>query len=178
MRVKDIMTRDPACCTPATNLQEVARLMVEHDCGEIPVLENRQSMKPVGVVTDLLQKIFWPHSIVVTNQQVPQHLVWSVNFCNRSPFFDSGSAEVCIRILSPRFSCVSSPKPRAQTRNSVAGHFAPSESISLGHSSNEFQYWRQPSRELKVLVSSSVITSMRPSIHSATTLSAPDSFST
>jgi CBS domain-containing protein len=52
MQVKDIMTRDPACCTPDTNLQEVARLMVEHDCGEIPVIENRQSMKPVGVVTD------------------------------------------------------------------------------------------------------------------------------
>lgn len=52
MQVKDIMTRDPACCTPDTNLQAVARLMVECDCGEIPVVENRQSMKPVGVVTD------------------------------------------------------------------------------------------------------------------------------
>jgi len=52
MQVKDIMTRDPACCTPDANLQEVARLMVECDCGEIPVVENRQSMKPVGVVTD------------------------------------------------------------------------------------------------------------------------------
>jgi len=52
MQVKDIMTREPSCCTPDTNLQEVARLMVECDCGEIPVVENRQSMKPVGVVTD------------------------------------------------------------------------------------------------------------------------------
>jgi CBS domain-containing protein len=52
MEVKDIMTKDPACCTPDTNLQEVARLMIECDCGEIPVVEDRQSMKPVGVVTD------------------------------------------------------------------------------------------------------------------------------
>jgi CBS domain-containing protein len=52
MQVKDIMTREPACCMPDTNLQEVARLMVERNCGEIPVVENRQSMKPVGVVTD------------------------------------------------------------------------------------------------------------------------------
>jgi CBS domain-containing protein len=52
MQVKDIMTRDPACCTPDTNLQEVARLMVKCDCGEIPVVENRQNMRPVGVVTD------------------------------------------------------------------------------------------------------------------------------
>jgi CBS domain-containing protein len=52
MQVKDIMTRDLASCTPGTNLQEVARLMVKGDCGGIPVVENRQSMKPVGVVTD------------------------------------------------------------------------------------------------------------------------------
>jgi CBS domain-containing protein len=52
MQVKDIMTRDLACCTPDTNLQDVARLMVECDCGEIPVVENKQNMKPMGVVTD------------------------------------------------------------------------------------------------------------------------------
>jgi CBS domain-containing protein len=52
MQVKDIMTRDLACCTPDTNLQDVARLMVDCDCGGIPVVENRRSMKPVGVVTD------------------------------------------------------------------------------------------------------------------------------
>ena len=52
MQVKDIMTRDPACCTRDTNLQEVAGLMVEHDCGGIPVVDDRQSMKPVGIVTD------------------------------------------------------------------------------------------------------------------------------
>jgi CBS domain-containing protein len=52
MQVKDIMTRDIACCTPDTSLQEVARLMIECDCGGIPVVDSRQSMKPVGVVTD------------------------------------------------------------------------------------------------------------------------------
>jgi CBS domain-containing protein len=52
MQVKDIMTKNPACCTPDTNLQEVARLMVEYDCGESPVVESKQSMKLVGVITD------------------------------------------------------------------------------------------------------------------------------
>ncbi len=52
MEVKDIMTPDPACCTPDTTLQRVAELMVENDCGEIPVVENAASMKPVGVITD------------------------------------------------------------------------------------------------------------------------------
>jgi CBS domain-containing protein len=52
MEVKDIMTPDPACCTPDTTLQRVAETMVENDCGEIPVVENAASMKPVGVITD------------------------------------------------------------------------------------------------------------------------------
>ena len=52
MKVKDIMTVDPACCVPDTDLGEVARLMVENDCGEIPVVQSNGVMKPVGVITD------------------------------------------------------------------------------------------------------------------------------
>lgn len=52
MKVKEIMSKDPACCTRETSLQDVAVLMVEHDCGEIPVVDNMQSKRPVGVVTD------------------------------------------------------------------------------------------------------------------------------
>lgn len=49
MIVKEVMTADPACCAPDTRLPEVARMMVDNDCGEIPVVENRI---PVGVLTD------------------------------------------------------------------------------------------------------------------------------
>jgi CBS domain-containing protein len=52
MEVERIMTSDPACCTPDTPLQEVARLMVENDCGQIPVIENQQSKRTIGVITD------------------------------------------------------------------------------------------------------------------------------
>ena len=52
MKVKDMMTSDPACCTSDTPLPEVARMMVDQDCGEIPVIENKSSKIPVGVVTD------------------------------------------------------------------------------------------------------------------------------
>jgi CBS domain-containing protein len=50
--VKGMMTKEPWCCTPETRLQEVARMMVERDCGAIPVVETREGMKPVGIVTD------------------------------------------------------------------------------------------------------------------------------
>lgn len=52
MLVKDIMTSDPACCTPDTAISEVARMMVDYDCGEIPVVESLDNKIPVGVVTD------------------------------------------------------------------------------------------------------------------------------
>ena len=52
MQVKEVMTANPACCTPDTPLPEVARMMVDNDCGEIPVVENKESKIPLGVVTD------------------------------------------------------------------------------------------------------------------------------
>jgi CBS domain-containing protein len=50
MRVKDIMSTTVACCSPETPLPEVARMMVDNDCGEIPVVNA--SGAPIGVVTD------------------------------------------------------------------------------------------------------------------------------
>jgi|SRR5882672_6393269 len=52
MQVKEVMTADPACCISDTALQEVAQMMIDHDCGEIPVVENRTTKLPIGVVTD------------------------------------------------------------------------------------------------------------------------------
>jgi CBS domain-containing protein len=50
MRVQDIMSTTVACCSPETKLPEVARMMVDNDCGEIPVVNA--SGVPIGVVTD------------------------------------------------------------------------------------------------------------------------------
>ena len=47
---KDLMTADPQCCTAETPLNEVAKLMVENDCGEIPVVDHDKKL--IGVVTD------------------------------------------------------------------------------------------------------------------------------
>ncbi len=47
---RDVMTPNPACCSPNTTLDEVAQLMVANNCGEIPVIDS--SDRPIGVVTD------------------------------------------------------------------------------------------------------------------------------
>jgi CBS domain-containing protein len=52
MQVKEVMTADPACCISETGLQEVAQMMVDHNCGEIPVVENKEMKLPIGVITD------------------------------------------------------------------------------------------------------------------------------
>lgn len=52
MQVKEVMTAEPSCCTSETGLQEVAQMMVDNDCGEIPVVENKENNLPVGVITD------------------------------------------------------------------------------------------------------------------------------
>lgn len=52
MNVKEVMTADPACCTADTSLQEVAKLMVDNDCGCIPVVDGKDTKRPVGMITD------------------------------------------------------------------------------------------------------------------------------
>jgi CBS domain-containing protein len=49
MKVKEIMTKNPATCTPDTTLAEAAHLMWEADCGILPVVEDGEIE---GVVTD------------------------------------------------------------------------------------------------------------------------------
>jgi CBS domain-containing protein len=50
MKVSDIMTANLASCSPDTAAPEIARMMCDHDCGAIPVLDEHK--RPVGVVTD------------------------------------------------------------------------------------------------------------------------------
>jgi CBS domain-containing protein len=51
MRVRDIMSKEPACCTPACSAQVAANLMREAGVGFLPVLE-KFSRRLLGVVTD------------------------------------------------------------------------------------------------------------------------------
>jgi CBS domain-containing protein len=52
VRVRDIMTSDPAWCTPESTARDAATLMREHDCGSIPVVQSKEKRNLVGTVTD------------------------------------------------------------------------------------------------------------------------------
>ena len=49
MKIKEIMTVKPATCGPDTSLAQAAELMLDADCGILPVVEDGRL---VGVVTD------------------------------------------------------------------------------------------------------------------------------
>jgi CBS domain-containing protein len=49
MKVKDIMTTEPRTCSLNTNLAAAAELLLDADCGFLPVVEQG---KLIGVVTD------------------------------------------------------------------------------------------------------------------------------
>ena len=52
MRCQDVMTRDPRFCVPGDSASAIAKLMREEMFGSVPICENRQSRKLLGIVTD------------------------------------------------------------------------------------------------------------------------------
>lgn len=51
-KCNDVMTKNPVCCQPGDMVEKVAQLMQSENVGSIPVIENEQSQKLVGIVTD------------------------------------------------------------------------------------------------------------------------------
>jgi CBS domain-containing protein len=52
MKIKHVMTKDPKCCVPSDTAQHAAIIMRDEKAGVVPVIENEQSRKLVGIVTD------------------------------------------------------------------------------------------------------------------------------
>ena len=53
MKVKEFMSQTPVCCTPETGLIAIAKEMIRHNCGVLPVVGDTGTRKPLlGIVTD------------------------------------------------------------------------------------------------------------------------------
>ena len=48
----EVMTKYPVCCLPLDSVAKAAELMKNGNFGSIPVIENEQTQKLVGIVTD------------------------------------------------------------------------------------------------------------------------------
>ena len=51
-KCKKIMTKTPVCCLPTDMVAKAAKLMKSKNIGSLPVIENGQTQKLVGIVTD------------------------------------------------------------------------------------------------------------------------------
>jgi CBS domain-containing protein len=51
-KCNEVMTKKPVCCLPNDTVVKAAELMKDKDVGSIPVVENEQTKKLVGIVTD------------------------------------------------------------------------------------------------------------------------------
>src|SRR5438132_6645331 len=52
MKIKEVMSPNPVCCTPGDSAQMVARIMRDGNIGSVPVVIDQQSRELVGVITD------------------------------------------------------------------------------------------------------------------------------
>jgi CBS domain-containing protein len=52
MKCDVVMTKNPVCCLPNDMVAKVAQLMKRENIGPIPVIENEETRKLVGIVTD------------------------------------------------------------------------------------------------------------------------------
>ena len=52
MKIREVMSRDPACCALHDTAQMVAKILCDHNIGSMPVVADQQSRKIVGVITD------------------------------------------------------------------------------------------------------------------------------
>jgi len=51
-KCEEVMTMGPVCCLPTTMVEEAAQIMKRENIGPIPVIQDEQTRKLVGIVTD------------------------------------------------------------------------------------------------------------------------------
>ena len=51
-KCNEVMTKNPVCCLPSDTVSKVAGLMKSKDIGPVPIIENEQTKKLIGIVTD------------------------------------------------------------------------------------------------------------------------------
>lgn len=52
MQARDFMSETVYCCTRDTSLRDVARTMADCDCGAVPVVDDSEHKRVIGIITD------------------------------------------------------------------------------------------------------------------------------
>jgi len=52
MKVREVMSSKPVCCTPSDTAQRAAKLMRDHNVGSLPVVNDQDGAQLLGMITD------------------------------------------------------------------------------------------------------------------------------
>ena len=72
-KCSEVMTKNPVCCLPNDSVAKAAELMKSENIGSIPVIENEQSRKLVGIVAEALDARSTIVETVMTHKVVTCH---------------------------------------------------------------------------------------------------------
>jgi CBS domain-containing protein len=95
MRVKEVMSGNPACCTPNDTVQEVAKVMCDLNVGSIPVVVDHQSRSLVGMITDrdLCCRVL-AHGLDGKSTRIQEFVTYNPAICR-----DGENVENCERLM-------------------------------------------------------------------------------
>src|SRR5215471_11323809 len=95
MKVKEIMSVNPACCTANDSTQKVAKMMCDLNVGSIPVVVDLQSRALVGIITDrdLCCRVL-AHGLDSNSTRIEEFVTYNPAVCR-----DGENVERCERLM-------------------------------------------------------------------------------
>jgi CBS domain-containing protein len=95
MKVKEIMSASPACCTADDTVQNVAKMMCDLNVGSIPVVVDHQSQSLVGMITDrdLCCRVL-AHGLDAKSTKIQEFVTYNPAICR-----DAENVENCERLM-------------------------------------------------------------------------------
>ena len=103
MKIKEVMSTNPACCTTNDTAQNVAKMMCDLNVGSIPVVIDHQSRALVGMITDrdLCCRVL-AHGLDSKSTRIQEFITYNPATCR-----DGENVDQCERLMqehSPPYS--------------------------------------------------------------------------
>jgi CBS domain-containing protein len=95
MKIKEVMSVNPACCTPKDTAQNVAKIMCDTNVGSLPVVADHQSRSLIGMITDrdLCCRIL-AHGLDGKSTTIQEFVTYNPAICR-----DGENIEKCERLM-------------------------------------------------------------------------------
>lgn len=95
MKVKEVMSVNPACCTAKDTAQKVAKMMCDLNVGSIPVVVDLQSRALLGIITDrdLCCRVL-AHGLDSNSTRIEEFISYNPAICR-----DGENVEICERLM-------------------------------------------------------------------------------